>query len=183
MSHAACLLCHAVTEPNFTLLELRRTIGYPSAWILRQKRKEESSWSECPVTEDPSYLNNCPNDIVSVEAVAMANEECGLDFWGWSQTKFLLKGISPSVNLSLRNSDYTVSPYGFIANVTRSGIWLLRLDVILLNSTVHSYVHNFPPLAPILSQMNLVLSHPLPWSPLLTLSSVLRQIFETLSFL
>jgi hypothetical protein len=64
--------------------------------------------------------------------------------------------------ISLCTSDYTVSPYGYIANVTRSGIWLLRLDVILLNTAVHSYVHNFPPLAPILSQMILVLPHPLP---------------------
>lgn len=88
MCHAACLFCHAVTDPNFTFLELCPTIGYPSAWIPQQKRKEESSWSECPVTLDPSYLINCPNDIVAIDAVAMDNEKCGLDFWGWSQTKF-----------------------------------------------------------------------------------------------
>jgi len=31
MCHDACLLCHAVTEPNFTFLELRRTTGYLGA--------------------------------------------------------------------------------------------------------------------------------------------------------
>ena len=94
MCHDACLLCDVVTGPNFTFLELRSTIGYTSAWILKQERKEESSWRECPVTLDPSYFNNCPNDIVGIEAVAMANKKCGLGFCGWGQTKLLLKGIS-----------------------------------------------------------------------------------------
>ena len=46
------------------------------------------------MTLDPSYLNSCPSDIIGMEAVAMSNEKCGLDFWAWGQTKFLLKGIS-----------------------------------------------------------------------------------------
>jgi hypothetical protein len=91
MCHDACLLCHAVKGPNFTFLELLSTIGYPSSWFPMQERKEESSWSECPVTLDPSYFNNCPNDIVGIEAVAMADKKCGLNFCGWGQTKLLLK--------------------------------------------------------------------------------------------
>lgn len=77
------------------------------------------------MTLDQSYLNSCANDVVGIEAVAMANKNVDWISGGEVRQNFLLKGIYLSVNLSLRNSDYTLSPYGYVANVTMSGIWLL----------------------------------------------------------